>query len=625
MKSLPQTVDFQALYNELLMIPRSITGDGFKKSLEIISRYIPFEVEHYPSGSKVLDWNVPPELKFERAVLKDSKGNIILDSDVNPLHVLNYSVGFQGTVSREELESHLYTDSRNPDHIPYVTSYYKDRWGFCLSSKVKASLNDTHYEVDIRASKDPEGSVVIGVCDLPGQSDRIVLISSYLCHPSMLNNELSGPLSLIWMYLMLASLPASARRYTYRFIINPETIGSLCYLSRHAEELKEKLEYGMTVTCTGSFYSNDYAGKYNSISPVDLSLLNEHLSSETSENIALEKDMTCYNNLLYQIDHCTEQNFLPVPLTFKMTHQSLLDEFNHHVEQQALYGTTAQVPVPAPSAASGTALCAAAKPSMTHSMSHAPLATESQDMVEGCDLENAISKLSDMEREGHYVLNGAVNTGLSDRERVALTNWAVNSQIRIFSITKTINPDSVSVSPGVKLSSTVDRLIARLNCSAGSEFKHCVFMPFSGSDERQYGSALFNLPVVSAFRTVYCSYGEYHSSFDNQDLFSLDSVIHAAVQLVKFTRFYERRDEKIKALIAGEPQLGSRGLYPTLNCHGKSGKMSRPESYPVMKILNLLSLADGNYTVEQLTTIMNMSAFDLLDLIDLLRSKQVLA
>lgn len=448
MKSLPQTVDFQALYNELLMIPRSITGDGFKKSLEIISRYIPFEVEHYPSGSKVLDWNVPPEWKFERAVLKDSKGNIVLDSDVNPLHVLNYSVGFQGTVSREELESHLYTDSRNPDHIPYVTSYYKDRWGFCLSSKAKDSLNDTHYEVDIRASKDPEGSVVIGVCDLPGQSDRIVLISSYLCHPSMLNNELSGPLSLIWMYLMLAALPASARRYTYRFIINPETIGSLCYLSRHADELKEKLEYGMTVTCTGSFYSNEYAGKYNSIRPVDLSLLNEHLSSETSENIALEKDMTCYNNLLYQIDHCTEQNFLPVPLTFKMTHQSLLDEFNHHVEQQALYGTTAQVPVQAPSAASGTALCAAAKLSLTHSMSHAPLATESQDMVEGCDLENAISKLSAMEREGHYVLNGAVNTGLSDRERVALTNWAVNSQIRIFSITKTINPDSVSVSPG---------------------------------------------------------------------------------------------------------------------------------------------------------------------------------
>lgn len=121
MKSLPQTVDFQALYNELLMIPRSITGDGFKKSLEIISRYIPFEVEHYPCGSKVLDWNVPPEWKFERAVLKDSKGNIILNSDVNPLHVLNYSVGFQGTVTREELESHLYTDSRNPDQIPYVT------------------------------------------------------------------------------------------------------------------------------------------------------------------------------------------------------------------------------------------------------------------------------------------------------------------------------------------------------------------------------------------------------------------------------------------------------------------------------------------------------------------------
>lgn len=641
-QSLPDSLDFQALYDELLMIPRSISGPGYLKSLEILQRYIPFELERYPSGSKVLDWTVPPEWKLERALLKDSGGNIILDSDVNPLYVLNYSTSFQGTVTRAELEEHLFIDSRHPDQIPYVTSYYRDRWGFCMSSKMKEQLTDTHYEVDIRAEKDNNGEILVGFCDLPGISDRIVQFSSYLCHPNMLNNELSGPLTLVLMWLLLSSLPRESRHYTYRFVINPETIGAICYLSRHADELKEKLEFGMSVTCTASYYSNDYAGNYSRIRPVNLTLLKEHLASESiklkdepgvnscngSHNGSQRADETscnrsshsysdtnsCFNKLIAQFKECSERNFLPFPLTFKMTRQSLTDEIKF-VRSSVLAGGSAGCA--GSRAHRGIDSCA--DDTARRFVSPAPAWKDKE------ILKSAMSYITDEEKSGHYMLNGGLHSGLSDDHRMALMNWFISDHMKISSVNKIVTSDDASCNPAVKHSCTVDHVIAVLEQSSQSNIKSCVFMPYSGSDERQYCSALLNLPVASAFRTAYGSYGEYHSSRDSQELFSLDSIIWSAIQLVMFSRFYERREEKPQALIPGEPQLGPRDLYPSLSCRANDGPLHGSSTWSVLNIITLLNLADGQYTVEELSGILDIPAFEMLDLIDLLRSKELLA
>lgn len=625
--SIPDTLDFQALYDELLMIPRSITGEGYLKSLEILSRYIPFELEYYPSGSKALDWTVPPEWHLERAQLKDLKGNVILDTEVNPLHVLNYSTGFQGTVSREELEEHLYTDSRDPDQIPYVTSYYKERWGFCLSENMKAKLTDPSYEVDIKASLNQQGNVVIGICDLPGRTDRIVQITSYMCHPNMFNNELSGPLTLLWMYLLLASLPEESRLYTYRFIINPETIGSICYLSRHADELREKLEYGMTVNCTGSFYANEYVNNYGRIRPVDLSLLKEHLDSSntSSSGSALSSAATvisgarqispvqdscpndsdalsCFHHLLTEMESCYEQNFLKAPLTFKMTRQSMVDEIHHMLASQNEKGTVSH------------------KSDCTD-ISEDPCTNLNTDS----DLSYALSMLSENELKDKYIKRGAVYDGLSNEHRITLMRWAVYHSMNSLSVLRTDCALRKHKDHNCVLTTPVDRIISLLEQTSGDDIAGYIFQPYGGADERQYGSALLQLPVVNAFRCLYSCYGEYHSSHDNQSLFSLDSLMESAIHLVKFTRFYERRNEKVVAVIEGEPQLGSRGLYPTINCYGSYASIRKSSIYSVANIVHVLNLADGSFTVEQLARIIQIHAFDLLDLIDHLCSKKVLA
>lgn len=261
MINLPK-LDLQQLYNELFPLCRSITGVGYRQSLDILKRYIPLSIESYPSGSQVCNWTVPPEWILHRAVLKDSKGKVILDTDLNPMCLLNYSAPFHGTVTRQELEKHLFSLPDMPNIKPYVTAYYNHKWGFCLDQLQRNTLTDDTYEVCIDTEYKEDGAVLVGTCDLSGKSDRIVMLSSYLCHPCMLNNELSGPLALIYLYYLLAALPE--RPYTYRFIINPETIGSICYLSRHAQELNDKLELGVVLTCLASPYKTGYG-----ISPID--------------------------------------------------------------------------------------------------------------------------------------------------------------------------------------------------------------------------------------------------------------------------------------------------------------------------------------------------------------------
>lgn len=236
------------VFDELFPIMRSITGPGIDDSLEILSRFMPLEIEKVKSGTKVFDWEVPLEWHFSDAKLFDPNGNCIVDAKINNLSVVNYSEPINKKLRLEELQGHLHSIENLPHAIPYVTSYYKRNWGFCLPHHQRQALVEGEYHAVIE-SKFVNGGVPIAQCVLKGESSKEILLSSYLCHPSMANNELSGPLVLLGLYLKLKEW--KRRRFTYRFVIHPETIGSLCFLYRHIDYLKNQLFSGMVLTCLG--------------------------------------------------------------------------------------------------------------------------------------------------------------------------------------------------------------------------------------------------------------------------------------------------------------------------------------------------------------------------------------
>lgn len=241
--------DIEALFDRLWPIPRSLAGPAFRESLQILTEHMPCEQLQFPTGSKVFDWNVPPEWEAREAYIVDPEGNRRADFKVNNLHLLGYSEPWSGTLPLEELREHIYTLPEQPDLIPYVTSYYKRRWGFCVAHDDLATWPEGNYQVHIDTSLNP-GHVTVGEAILPGTDPQAgeILLSSYLCHPSMASNELSGPLVLVSLYQRLKSTPI---RQTVRFILIPETIGSICYLSLRGQHLRKYLAGGLQITCVG--------------------------------------------------------------------------------------------------------------------------------------------------------------------------------------------------------------------------------------------------------------------------------------------------------------------------------------------------------------------------------------
>ena len=235
-------------FDRLWPIMRSITGDGVRETHDILGELIPLERMEIPSGTKTFDWTVPKEWVFRDAYVIDPNGGRILDARHNTLHLVNYSEPFRGTLSRGELDDHLYSLPERPDAIPYVTSYYRPRWGFCLSQAQRNALPDGDYQVVVDTDL-IDGSLTLSECVLPGESTDEVLLSTYTCHPSMANNELSGPLVAAALAKRIAAWPK--RRLTYRFVFAPETIGAIAYLSKRGEHLKQSLVAGYIITCVG--------------------------------------------------------------------------------------------------------------------------------------------------------------------------------------------------------------------------------------------------------------------------------------------------------------------------------------------------------------------------------------
>ena len=238
-----------SLMTELFPICRSLTGPGLRQTLSRFADFVPFTLHEVSSGTKCFDWTVPPEWIVRDAWVENSAGERVIDFQVNNLHLVGYSEPVDVTLSLTELKEHLHALPDLPDAIPYVTSYYRRYWGFCLTQKQLDQMPEDTYRAVVDTTLDGTGSLTYADLLIPGDSDEEILLSSYSCHPSMANNELSGPVLTTWLARYLMDLPQ--RRYSYRIVIVPETIGSIAYISRHLETLRRNVRAGYVVNCVG--------------------------------------------------------------------------------------------------------------------------------------------------------------------------------------------------------------------------------------------------------------------------------------------------------------------------------------------------------------------------------------
>lgn len=390
--------ELEKYFDRLWPICRSLTGPGVRETLDILSELVPMERHRVASGTEVFDWTVPQEWSIRDAYILTPDGEKIADFKTNNLHVWSYSEPVEKELSYEALLPHLRTLSDQPEAIPYVTSYYKRTWGFCIDHHTFHRLpKEGSYKVVIDSTLE-NGHLDYGEAILPGTSDREVLFSTYICHPSMANNELSGPLAQAFLYRLIAGMPE--RKYTYRFVFAPETIGIITYLQRVGEHLRSHLDAGYVLTCCGDRGALTYKQSKNP--------------------------------------------------------NSLADRVATHV-----------------------------------------------------------LKYSD---KAHRIIPFAVG----------------------------------------------------------------------GSDERQYCSPGFNLPVGSLMRTPYAEYPEYHTSLDNKDLLSfshLSEVVHTYFEIAKSLELNDRYKNRVAHC---EPQLGKRGLYP----HSINPDDDIEE---LLNLLHFLSYADGQF------------------------------
>ena len=402
--------EIEQYFHRLWPVHRSITGEGVRQTLDILSEIVPLEKTEIPSGTKVFDWTIPKEWVVRDAYIITPGGEKILDVNENNLHLLNYSIPFKGRVSKQILEKHLYSRPEMPDAIPYVTSYFEPRWGFCLAHHDRQYLPDGEYQIVID-TEFIDGSLTIGEAVLEGIENKEILLSTYICHPSLANNELSGPLVTAFLYRELSKI--EKRKFTYRFIFCPETIGSIAYLSMYGEYLKNKLFAGYIVTCVGD------DGKF----------------------------------------------------TYKRSRRG--------------------------------------------------------------------NSLAD--RAAEYVLKN----------------------------------------------------------SYSGEHRILDFFPVPGSDERQYCSPGFNLPVGSLMRTMYGEYPEYHTSKDNKSILSFEKMEEAVHVYKEIIKVIEDNEIYINKYPYCEPNLGKRELYPTISTVNKNEMIET--------ILWLLNYSDGENDLLDISKISGIS------------------
>ncbi len=270
--------EMHALIAELYPICRSITGNGVRDTLHQVQRLIPLTVHEVPSGTQVFDWTVPPEWNIRDAYVKNSHGERVIDFQESNLHVVNYSVPVHKKMSLGELRPHLFTLPDHPDWIPYRTSYYKRDWGFCLTHKQFLDLSEGEYEVCVDGSLE-NGHLTYGEAFLPGDSSDEVLISTHVCHPSLANDNLSGIAVASFLARYVSQTP---RRYSYRFLFIPGTIGAITWLSLN-ESAVDRIKHGLVLAGVGDSGPLSYKKSRRSDTEIDRATMHvlHHLGSDS--------------------------------------------------------------------------------------------------------------------------------------------------------------------------------------------------------------------------------------------------------------------------------------------------------------------------------------------------------
>jgi aminopeptidase-like protein len=236
------------LARELFPLPRSLTGDGVRRTLELVGEHVALEVTEVPSGTAVYDWIVPPEWNVSAAWIADEAGRRIVDLAASTLHVVGYSEPVQTRLSGSELEPHLHSLPEDPEATPYRTSYYKRTWGFCLPHVRRAEIEvDATYEVVVDSTLDDAGSLTYAEAVVPGRSDDEFLVSTYVCHPSLANDNVAG---IVVTAALASSLAPQELRHTVRVLFAPSGIGTLAWLQRNEPRLS-RIRAGLVVACAG--------------------------------------------------------------------------------------------------------------------------------------------------------------------------------------------------------------------------------------------------------------------------------------------------------------------------------------------------------------------------------------
>ncbi|WP_214627340.1 DUF4910 domain-containing protein [Paenibacillus agaridevorans] len=435
--------EMEDLFDLLFPICRSITGPGVRESIQLLQKHIDLELLRVPTGTKVFDWTIPQEWHIREAWIKDSAGNKIIDFAKYNLHVVNYSAPLDQRMPLSELKQYINSMPTLPDAIPYVTSYYKRRSGFCMAHRQLESLPEGEYHAYID-SEFVNGELNLAHCVLPGSSDREILLSTYICHPSMANNELSGPLVATFLYKRLKKW--TNRRFTYRFVFLPETIGSISYLHLFGQELKKQLYAGLVFTCLGG---KDSSGAMPSLS---------------------------YKTSRQETSH--------------------LDDFIQHIFQSGV-------------------------------------------------------------------------------------------------VTGNIRP----------------------------------FTPIGGSDERQYCSPGFNLPVGQMARSVYGQYEAYHNSMDDKEFMTLQALMNSVDEIEQLLKAFEEDGYYVSQSPYGEVKLDQHDLYPDLNSP-LNRSFSTNEQIDgrthLNRVLTLLNYADGQHRLSEIAEKCETNIFEMLPIVQLLLQKNLL-
>jgi aminopeptidase-like protein len=261
--------EIYGLIEQLYPICRSISGDGVRQTFELLTRLLPLEVTEVPTGTPVFDWTVPREWNIRDAWIADAAGERLVDFRACNLHVLGYSVPVRKRLALSELRDHLFTHPRQPDWIPFRTSYYSENWGFCLAQRQLEALPEAVYEVCIDSTL-ADGSITYAEAVVPGELEEEVLISTYSCHPSLANDNCSGIalVALLGKYLSTMKL-----RYTYRFLFSPGSIGPLSWLAANEERL-DRITHGLVASCVGDLGRPTYKKSRRGTAEIDRAVAN---------------------------------------------------------------------------------------------------------------------------------------------------------------------------------------------------------------------------------------------------------------------------------------------------------------------------------------------------------------